>query len=65
MVKPVLQLAAVGFVGVLLWKLAGAFLFPLIFLVFKIALVIGLVMLAFWYFNKKPRGKEDTPPASE
>ncbi len=65
MVKPVLQLAAVGFVGVLLWKLAGAFLFPLIFLVFKIALVIGLVMLAFWYFNKKDRGKADTPPASE
>jgi len=65
MLKPVLQLAAVGFVGVLLWKLAGAFLLPLIFLVIKIAFVIGLVMLAFWYFNKKPRGKEDTPPASE
>ena len=65
MLKPVLQLAAVGFVGVLLWKLAGAFLLPLIFLVIKIAFIIGLVMLAFWYFNKKPRGKEDTPPASE
>ncbi len=65
MLKPVLQFAAVGFVGVLLWKLAGAFLLPLIFLVIKIAFVISLVMLAFWYFNKKPRGKEDTPPASE
>ena len=65
MLKPVLQFAAVGFVGVLLWKLAGAFLLPLIFLVIKIAFVIGLVVLAFWYFNKKPRGKEDTPPASE
>ena len=60
--KPVLQLAALGVVGVLVWKLAGAFLLPLIFLVFKIGLLIGLVMLAFWYFNKKDRGKEDTPP---
>jgi len=64
MVKPVLQLAAVGFVGVVLWKLAAAFLLPLFFLVFKIGLIVGLVMLAFWWFNKKDRGKEDTPPAS-
>lgn len=64
MVKPVLQLAAVGFVGVVLWKLAAAFLLPLVFLVFKIGLIVGLVMLAFWWFNKKDRGTEDTPPAS-
>jgi hypothetical protein len=64
MLKPVLQLAAVGFVGVVLWKLAAAFLLPLFFLVFKIGLIVGLVMLAFWWFNKKDRGKEDTPPAS-
>jgi uncharacterized membrane protein YhdT len=64
MLKPVLQLAAVGFVGVVLWKLAAAFLLPLFFVVFKIALIVGLVMLAFWYFNKKDR-RPDTPPASE
>jgi hypothetical protein len=63
MLKPVLQLAAVGFVGVVLWKVAGAFLLPLFFLVFKVALIAGLIMLAFWWFNKKS-GKEDTPPAS-
>lgn len=63
MLKPVLQFAAVGFVGVVLWKLAAAFLLPLVFLVFKIGLIVGLVMLAFWWFNKKDRGKEDTPPA--
>ena len=63
MVKPVLQLAALGFVGIALWKIAGAFLLPLVFLVFKIALVIGLVMVAFWYFNKKDRKEE--PPVSE
>ncbi|HYU10350.1 MAG TPA: hypothetical protein VEK77_13325 [Gemmatimonadales bacterium] len=64
MLKPVLQLAAVGLVGVVLWKVAAAFLLPLFFLVFKIGLIVALVMLAFWFFNKKDRGKEDTPPPS-
>ena len=63
MIKPVLQLAAVGLVGVVLWKLAAGLLLPLFFLLFKVALIAGLVMLAFWYF-RKDRGKEDTPPAS-
>lgn len=64
MLKPVLQLAAVGFVGIVLWKVASALLLPLFFLVFKIGLIVALIMLAFWFFNKKDRGKEDTPPAS-
>jgi hypothetical protein len=64
MLKPVLQLAAVGIVGIALFKLASLFLLPLFFLVFKIALIGGLIALAFWFFNKKSRGKEDTPPAS-
>jgi hypothetical protein len=64
MLKPVLQLAAVGLVGIGLWKLASLFLLPVLFFVFKIGLIVGLVMLVFWFFNKKSRGKEDTPPAS-
>jgi hypothetical protein len=64
MFKPVLTLAAVGFVGIVLWKVAAAFLLPLFFLVIKIGLIVGLVMLAFWWFNKRGR-KEDTPPVSE
>jgi hypothetical protein len=64
MLKPVLQLAAVGVVGIVLWKVASALLLPLFLVVFKVALIAGLIMLAFWYFNKKGRGKEDTPPAS-
>jgi len=56
-----MQLAAVGLVGVVLWKVA-AFLLPLFFIVFKIGLIVALIMLAFWFFNKKNRGKEDTPP---
>jgi len=64
MLKPVLQLAAVGVVGVVLWKVAAAFLLPLFFLVFKIGLIVALVMLAFWFFNKKDRGTAATPPPS-
>jgi hypothetical protein len=64
MMKPVLQLAAVGLVGVILWKVAAGLLLPLFFLVFKIALIAGAIALAFWFFNKKGRGKEDTPPAT-
>jgi hypothetical protein len=62
MLKPVLQLAAIGIVGIGLWKLAAMFLLPALFFVVKIGLIVGLVMLAFWFFNKKSRGKEDTPP---
>jgi hypothetical protein len=62
--KPVLQLAAVGIVGIGLWKLASLFLLPVLFFVVKIGLIVGLVMVAFWFFKKNGRGKEDTPPAS-
>ena len=62
--KPVLTLAAVGILGIGLWKLASVLLLPVLFFVVKIGLIIGLVMLAFWFFNKKNRGKEDTPPPS-
>lgn len=64
MLKPILSLAALGFVGVVLWKVAAGLLLPLFFFVFKIALIAGLIALAFWFFNKKSRGKEDTPPAT-
>jgi len=63
MLKPILSLAAVGLVGVILWKVAAGLLLPLVFLLFKVALIVGLVMFAFWFF-RKDRGKEDTPPAA-
>lgn len=65
MFRPVLTLAAVGFVGIALIKIASGLLLPLVFLAFKIALVVGLVVAVFWWLNKKDRGKEDTPPATE
>ena len=61
MFKPVLQLAAVGLVGIGLWKIAAVFLLPFIFLLFKIALIGGLIFLALRWLNKKDK-KEDTPP---
>ena len=63
MLKPILTLAAVGFAGVLLFKIAAGLLLPLFFVVFKVALIVGLVMFAVWFF-RKDRGKEDTPPAT-
>ena len=66
MFKPVMTLAAVGLVGLVLWKLAAGFLLPIFFFVLKIALIAGLVLLAFWWFNKRGGDrKEDTPPVSE
>lgn len=64
MLKPVLSLAAIGIVGIGLWKIASVLLLPLFFLIAKIAVIAGLIMVAFWFFNKKDRGTEDTPPAS-
>ena len=62
MLKPVLTLAAVGFVGFALLKLLPILLIPLLgifFFVVKIAVIAGLIWLAFWFFNK--RGKKDEP----
>lgn len=66
MIKPVLQVAALGVVGVAMWKLASLFLFPVLFVAFKIALVVGLVMAAIWWFTKQGRkDSPDTPPPPE
>ncbi|MGH7530780.1 MAG: hypothetical protein ACREMN_10395 [Gemmatimonadales bacterium] len=62
MTKPLLQLAALGVVGIAIWKVALPFVLPLLMLVFKIALVAGLVVLAMWWFNKQSR--KDNPPTT-
>jgi len=70
MLKPVLQLAAVGVVGALVWKLAAVLLLPLlgtalgfVFLIVKLALVVGIVAFLFWLSNRKPRGGDLTDEA--
>ena len=61
MAKPLLQLAALGFAGVFLWKIASLVLLPFLMLAFKIALVVGIVMLAIWFLKKNDKPKDDTP----
>ena len=60
MTKPFLQLAAVGVVGFALWKIASFFLLPLLMLAFKVALIVGFVMLAIWFFKRNDKPKDDT-----
>jgi Flp pilus assembly protein TadB len=57
---PLLKIAAVGLVGIALWKVAGFVLFPLVGLLFKIALVVAIVMFVVWFFRKK---KDEEKPA--
>ena len=69
MAKPILQLAAAGFLGVALWKVVSILLLPLLgtllgfFLtLLKVALVVGLVFLVFWLFRKR---QDDEQPRSD
>lgn len=59
MLKPLLTLAAVGFVGVTIWKLI---LLPLLagwlgFFV-KVAIVVAIALAVLWLFRKREGGKE-------
>lgn len=65
MFKPVLQLAAIGLVGFDLFKIAAVFLLPFVFLLFKVALIGGLILLAFWWLNRKDKPEDTPPPVSE
>lgn len=65
MVKPVLQLAALGVVGVVLWKLLAGVVFGLLFTIIKIAFIVGLIFFGVWAFRrwseKKPDDKSEQP----
>ncbi|HEV8263583.1 MAG TPA: hypothetical protein VGQ06_01445 [Gemmatimonadales bacterium] len=68
MVKPVLQLAAVGFIGVLLWKLLSGVLLGVIFTILKIAFFVGLLFFAVWVFKRwsaKDDKKGEAPAEGE
>ena len=52
MSKPLLQLAALGLLGFSVWKVGSLFFIPLLFLAFKIALVVGIVLFAVWLFKR-------------
>ena len=61
--KPILQLAAVGVVGVILWKLFAGVLLGLLFTVLKIAFVIALVWFGVWAFKRWTDKKTEEKPA--
>ncbi len=60
MLKPVLQVAAVGLLGVTIWKLASFLLLPLlgtmlgfVFTILKIAVVVGAILFVVWFLKRK------------
>jgi len=57
--KPVLQLAAVGIVGVILWKLLAGVLLGVLFTIFKIAFFVALVWFGVWAFKRWNGKKQD------
>jgi len=62
MAKPLLQLAAVGIVGVALWKLFTVFMLPLLGFLLKIAMLVGVAFFLVWLFRKRD---DDTRTDSE
>jgi hypothetical protein len=64
MMKPVLQVAAVGLLGVTLWKVASFLLLPLlgtmlgfVLTIIKIALIVGAILFVVWFLKKKGGGE--------
>jgi len=57
MLKPVLQLAAVGIAGVVLLKLAALLVFPLLGILFKILLVCAAVYFVMRLLRKRKDGE--------
>jgi hypothetical protein len=65
MSKPLLQLAALGLLGLSLWKVGAFFFVPLLFLALKIALVVGIVLFAVWLFRRNDgKGASDAETGS-
>ena len=63
MLKPVLQLAAVGVVGVVLFKLAALIFLPLLAILFKVALVLALVFFLMKLLKKSSKKDGEAPAA--
>jgi hypothetical protein len=65
MLKPVLQVAAVGVLGVTIWKLASFLLLPLLgtvlgfaLTILKIALIVSAILFVVWFLKKKGGAEE-------
>ncbi len=67
MLKPLFGLAASGIVAILLWKLLAVLLLPLaamalgmVFVVLKVVLVVGALLLAGWLYRRWAREEAST-----
>ncbi|HEX4632343.1 MAG TPA: hypothetical protein VH163_00825 [Gemmatimonadales bacterium] len=56
--KPILQLAAVGVAGVVLFKLAALLFLPLLAILFKVALVLVLMFFVMKLLRKSKKDGE-------
>ena len=57
MAKPLLQLTAVGILGVVLWKVLTIFMLPLLGFLLKLALLVGVAWFVVWLFRKRTDDK--------
>ena len=64
MSKPIVTVAAAGFLGVALWKLLSILFLPLVgtllgmlLTVLKVVLIVGVVLLVWWLVR---RGKDES-----
>ncbi len=62
---PILKLAAVGVLGFALWKVAAIAFLPLVGFLLKGVLIVALVMLAMWFFQKKRQDEKDKEKPAE
>jgi hypothetical protein len=60
MAKPIVTVAAAGILGLALWKVLSMLFLPLVgtllgilLTVLKVALVIGLVLLVWWFVRRR------------
>lgn len=63
MSKPLLQLAAVGVLGVALWKLVLPFFFGFLATLLKVALLVAVAFFAVWLFKRMSDKKDGEQPA--
>jgi len=61
--KPILQLAAFGVVGVILWKLLAGVVLGFLFTIFKIVFLVALVWFGVWVIKRWMDKKSDEKPA--
>ena len=61
--KPILQLAAFGVIGVILWKLLAGVVLGFLFTIFKIVFLVALVWFGVWVIKRWMDKKSDEKPA--